>query len=144
MSANWEQSAAFALAKLEAMRLRADAGTSLSRLAIYSTSRPASITALHADEPQAEIVLQRPCGQIIDGALVLLPDSTFGAMIQSDGQPRWAEWFAGDGVLLTRCDVTDSVSGGGIRVIGGKTPDGDTSPMLYAGGLVLLSQVTIT
>ena len=144
MSGAWEWSAALALAQLQGMLTRADTGAGSSRIALYWTARPASITTAHTDTPQAEITLQTPCGTIVGGTLVLKPQVTTGAMIQSNGQPRWAEWFAADGVLLTRCSVTDNNNDGGIRVAGGLTPDGDNSPLLYAGGLVVLSQVVLT
>ena len=33
---------------------------------------------------------------------------------------------------------------GDIRLAGGETPAGETSPMLYAGGLVLLGETSLT
>ena len=144
MIGEWEISPALALAQLAATVVRADAGPEHARLALYSTERPASIAASHADTAQAVFELAKPCGAIIDGQLVLYVAETSGAMVAASGIPRWAEWIAGDGVVQTLCYVTDMASGGGIRLIGGATPEGDNSPMLYAGGKVLLGLVALT
>lgn len=143
MIGDWEVSVTLELAQLQGTIVRADAGPDPSRLAIYTTDRPASIHATHADTPQAEIVLAKPCGSIADGALVLHVADTSGVMVMASGIPRWAEWIAGDGTVLTRCTVTDIDGGGGIRLRGGATPEGDNSPMLYAGGKVQLGLVAL-
>lgn len=140
----WDISAAAVLAQLQGMLARADTGAGSSRLALYTTAPPALISDAHADTPQAEIVLAKPCGAIVGGALVLHVADPAGAMVMAQGLPRWAEWFAADGVLLARCDVTDMDHGGGIRIVGGATPEGETSPMLYPGGLVQLGLVALT
>ncbi len=143
MSSEWEVSTALVLAQLQGTLARADLGASPSRLALYTTARPATIAQAHADTPQAEIVLAKPCGAIVQGQLVLYVADTSGAMVATSGIPRWAEWIAGDGAVLTRCDVTDLDNGGGIRVRGGTTPPGETSPMLYAGGKVQLGLIAL-
>jgi len=144
MSAEWEISDAAVVAQLLGLLARADAGTGASVLALYTTARPALITDVHADAPQAGIVLAKPCGGMVGGALVLYVADPAGAMVMAQGMPRWGEWIAGDGAVLARFDVTDMDHGGGIRVIGGTTPEGETSPMLYPGGLVQLGLVALT
>ena len=143
-SSNWEITQTTALAQLAAMLTRADTGPGRASLALFSTARPALITDPHADAPQAEIVLAKPSGNIIGSSLVLYVETPAGAMVQSNGLPRWAEWRAADGAVLARCDVTDMDHGGGLRVIGGATPEGETSPMLYTGGLVQLGLVALS
>ncbi|MPT03587.1 MAG: hypothetical protein E2582_05110 [Delftia sp.] len=144
VSSDWEISTTTAAAQLAGMLVRADMGSVNSRLSIYTTQRPARITDNHASTAQAEIVLAKPCGVVVGGALVLYVRDSAGALVQFNGLPRWAEWTAGDGAVLTRCDVSDMDNGGGIRLIGGTTPEGETSPMLYAGGLVQLGVVALT
>ena len=144
VNADWEISPALRLAQLQGMLARADQGAANSKLRIYVTQRPPSIATLHTDVYQADIVLDKPCGVISNNTLVLRALGSTGVMIQLVGMPLWGEWFAGDGVLLARCNVTDAANGGGIRVAGGKTPEGEYSPMLYSGGLVVLTQVTLT
>lgn len=139
----WEVSTALELAQLQGTIVRADEGSNPSRLVLYTTERPAAISQAHTDTPQAEIVLAKPCGAIVSGMLVLHVADTSGAMVAASGIPRWAEWVAGDGAVLTRCDVTDVDHDGGIRVRGGNTPAGDTSPILYAGGKVQLGVVAL-
>lgn len=141
---DWEVSSALIVAQLLGALVRADAGTQPSRLALYTTSRPANILEGHADTPQAVIVLAKPCGAIVEDQLVLYVADNSGAMVAASGVPRWAEWIAGDGTVLTRCDVTDLENGGGIRVLGSATPPGDISPMLYAGGKVQLGLIALT
>lgn len=144
MSADWETSAALVAAQLQASLARADQGAAPSSVRLYTTTRPATIADAHADTPQAVINLAKPCGALVDGALVWYPADPAGAMVAHQGLPRWAEWVAGDGVVLTRCDVTDMDGGGGLRVTGGTTPAGETSPMLYPGGLVQIGLVALT
>lgn len=140
----WEISQATVLAQLQGTLTRANAGAGNAQLLLYTTERPVPITTTHTDTPQAAIVLAKPCGAIVDDALVLYVADPAGALVQTGGMPRWAEWVAGDGAVLTRCFVTDMDHEGGIRVIGGTTPEGETSPMLYAGGLVQLGLVALT
>ncbi|GAD22357.1 hypothetical protein [Acidovorax sp. MR-S7] len=141
---DWDVSDAAYIAQLQGLLARADTGAGRSRLALYTTTPPASMGDAHADTPQATLELAKPCGSLVGGALVLHVADPAGAMVMSQGMPRWAEWIAADGVLLTRCIVTDMDHGGGIRVIGGTTPEGETSPMLYPGGLVQLGLVALT
>lgn len=143
MSALWEASSALRLVHLQASIARADQGSTPSAVCIYSTNRPGAGQP-HADTPQAVITLAKPCAALIGGALVWIAADPAGAMVMQGGIPRWAEWLAGDGTLLTRCDVTDMDHDGGLRVLGGTTPPGETSPMLYAGGLVQIGVVALT
>lgn len=144
VSPDWEISTESALAYLQAAIVRADLGAVASRLRLYTTMRPATILDAHTDTPQAVIALQKPCGIITNGTLVLLPADAAGAMVQHNGIPRWGDWVAGDGAVLAHCDVTDMDHDGGLRVVGGGTPVGETSPLLYAGGLVQLGLVAFT
>lgn len=144
MSSDWEISSITAAAQLGGMLARADQGAGNASLALYTTVRPALITDAHADTPQALIGLGKPCGAIVDSQLVLYVQNPAGALVMATGLPRWGEWRAGDGALLARYDVTDMDHGGGIRIIGGTTPEGETSPRLYAGGLVQLGLVALT
>lgn len=140
---DWEASSTLRLAHLQASIARADQGSAASVCKLYSTARP-GVGQPHTDTPQAVIVLAKPCGSVINGALIWAAADPAGAMVSQSGIPRWAEWVAGDGTVLTRCDVTDMDHDGGLRVIGGATPPGDTSPMLYSGGLVQLGVVALT
>lgn len=140
---DWEASNALRLAHLEASIARADQGSGPGTVCIYTTNRPGAGQS-HADTPQAVIALAKPCAALISGALVWIAADPAGAMVMQGGMPRWAEWLAGDGTLLARCDVTDMDHDGGLRVIGGTTPPGETSPMLYAGGLVQIGVVALT
>lgn len=144
VSPDWEISPELALAYLQASIVRADVGAIAARLRLYTTTRPATILDAHTDTPQAVITLKKPCGIITSGTLVLLPADAGGAMVQHNGMPRWGDWVTGDGAVLAHCDVTDMDHEGGIRVVGGGTPVGETSPMLYAGGLVQLGLVAFT
>lgn len=144
MSDIWETSAALATAQLAASIVRADAGANPSAVYLYTTARPATIATVHSDTPQASIALAKPCGALVADELVWHMADPAGAMVQTTGLPRWAEWVAGDGVVLARCDVTDLDHDGGLKVLGGTTPEGETSPMLYAGGMVQIGQVALT
>lgn len=144
MSSVWEIGAALALAQLQATIVAADSGSGNSRIRIYRTERPSAITDSHADVPQAEIVLAKPCASIVDGVLVMHPADEAGAMVMSQGLPRWGDWVSAAGAVLARGDVTDTAHDGCWRVTGGQTPAGETSPLLYAGGLVVLGGTSLS
>ena len=64
-------------------------------------------------------------------------------MVLANGVPRAAHWVSGTGVLVAAGTVTDTDHDGDFRIGGAPTAPGDTSPTLYAGGLVLLGTVTL-
>ena len=96
------------------------------------------------DTPQAEVVLLKPCAAIVDGALVMYPRDVEGTLVMSTGLPRWADWVAADGSIIATSNCTDAANGGGWQLEGGETPAGETSPLLYAGGLVQLGETALT
>ena len=80
----------------------------------------------------------------IDGALVLYPKDSDGALVMFQGIPRWSDLIAGNGVIAARTTVTDTEHDGGVTLLGGETPVGDDSPLLYAGSKVQLGAVALT
>ena len=128
-------------AQLAATIARADAGAGHAELRVYSTAMPTQAGA-HGDAPMCVIALDKPCAELVDGALVFLP--TQAAMVTAAGLPRWAEWVAGDGAQLHVGDVTDRDHDGFYRVEGAATPVGESSPMFYAGGLMTVSTSALT
>ena len=63
------------------------------------------------------------------------------------GAPRACSiswWVNGAGALVTEGRVTDDANGGDFQVTGGTTPPGETSPLLQAGGLVVLGATSLT
>ena len=136
MSAVWEVGPQAAAAQLAATIARADQGAGFARVRIYTTPQPASISVPRTDTPQAEVVLLKPCAAIVDGALVMYPRDVEGALVMSPGLPRWADWVAADGSIIAASNCTDPANGGGWQLQGGDTTEGETSPLLYAGGLV--------
>lgn len=132
---SWRIGSALQLVQMQATLARADQGAGNSRVRLYTTPRPAVLGA-HADTPQSEIVLADPCGAIVGGELSLAPSAA--GMVMHTGLPRWGEWIAADGSLLADGSVTDMDGDGDFQVTGGATPEGESSPLLYAGGLVVL------
>ena len=134
----WRVSSALARTQLQATLTRLDAGTGNALVRLYATARPDDLGTPAA--PMAEIPLAKPCGLItVDGLLDLMPATGEGVMVLQSGIPRWGELVAGDGVVLADGGVTDADHGGCFQVAGGKTAEGDDSPMFYAGGLITLS-----
>ena len=144
MSAVWEVGPQAAAAQLAATIARADQGAGFACVRIYSTAQPASIAVPRTDTPQAEVVLLKPCASIVDGVLVMHPRDVGGALVLSTGLPRWADWVAADGAIVATSNCTDTSNGGGWQLAGGDTPPGETSPLLYAGGLVQLGETALT
>ena len=97
---------------------------------------------LDGDVLQIAVPLANPCGVIAGGVLTLNELAVGGALILVSGIPRRAEWLNGEGKLVVRGTVSDSDHDGNFRVEGGKTPDGETGPMLYAGGLWSIRDLT--
>lgn len=144
MSAMWEVGPEAAAAQLAATIARADEGPGFARVRIYTTPQPASIAVPRTDTPQAEVVLLKPCAAIVGGALVMYPRNVDGTLVMSTGLPRWADWVAADGAIIATSNCTDAANGGGWQLEGGETPAGETSPLLYAGGLVQLGATALS
>ncbi len=144
MSAVWEIGPEAAAAQLAATIARADEGPGFACVRIYTTPQPASIAVPRTDTPQAEVVLLKPCASIVDGVLVMHPRDVEGALVLSNGLPRWADWVAADGSIIATSNCTDPANGGGWQLEGGETPAGETAPLLYAGGLVQLGATALS
>ena len=137
----WSIAPAMALAQLQATATRSDQGTGNARVRIYLAVPDDFLGA--RGTLQAEIVLARPGTTVVDGKLVMHVRDAGGAMVMATGLPRWADWHAADGALLAGGQVSDALHDGPWRVSGGETPAGETSPMLYAGGLVMLGETSL-
>lgn len=140
---SWEIGPEHALAQLAASIVFADAAEGPSSILLFTTARPVA-GGSPGGAHQAEVVLAKPCATISGGVITLHVADPAGAMVLASGIPRWARWLRGDGLLVGDCDVTDATGGGDLTVIGGTTPEGDNSPMLYAGGRVLLGTVSLS
>lgn len=131
-----------ALAQLVASISFADSGALPSRIRLYADAAAAT-GAAPTGEPLAEIALAKPCGTIAAGKLTLHVADPAGVMVLVPGIPRAAQWISGAGKLVAAGTVTDMDHGGDFRVAGSTTAPGDDSPMLYAGGKVLLGDVVL-
>lgn len=140
---SWRIAPGASAAQLAATVLFADTGPANARVRLYSTTRP-SVPGEHTDTAMAEVVLAKPCATVTDGVLTLHPLDAGGAMVLSAGIPRWGEWVNGAGALIVDGTVTDDAHAGDFKVAGGATPDGDNSPLLFSGGLVLLGDTSLT
>ena len=144
MSGSWRVGPALALAQLQAAITTADAGPGPSKVQLFATSRHATADGAMGDVPIAEVLLAVPCATIVNGALVLQVADAGGSLVQSAVIPRWGLWVNGEGNLVTEGRVTDDANGGDFQVTGGPTPPGETSPLLQAGGLVVLGATSLT
>lgn len=131
------------LAQLAASLAFADAGAQPSRILLYADAGAAT-GAAPSGAPLATVTLAQPCGTLAAGVLTLRPADAAGSMVLSTGVPLAAQWLRGDGVLIAAGTVTDLANGGDFQVGGAATLPGDTSPTLYAGGVVLLGAVALT
>ena len=135
---------ALAAAQIAATLERFSTGAGAAKLCLYTNTRPATPQDAPGADPQVVIELATPPGSVTAGVLSLIPSTAGGTMVLLDGLPRWGRFFAAEGEPMADGDVTDSTHGGDIPLLGGTTPEGETSPMLYAGGLVLLGTVALT
>lgn len=136
------------VAQLNASVTNIDAAVGNSGLWFYATPQPP-----YGDPPGAVelfvIVLSKPCATVALGAMTLNALVPTGTMVVTGGRPLWARWLRGDGTLVADGKVTHedyAVShGGDFTLAGMPAPDlPDTSPLLLAGGIVLLGTVTLT
>lgn len=137
----WSIGPVMALAQLQATAARSDQGAGNARVRIYLAVPDDFLGDRGA--LQAEIVLAKPGTTIVDGKLVMHVRDAGGTLVLATGLPRWADWHAADGALLAGGQVSDALHDGPWRVSGGETPAGETSPMLYAGGLVMLGETSL-
>ena len=144
MSGTWRIGPALALAQLQAAIATADAGPGPSKVQLFTTTRHATADGAMGDAPQAEVLLAVPCATIVGGALVLQVADAGGTLVQTTGLPRWGLWTNGAGDVVAEGSVTDDANGGDFQVTGGTTPPGETSPLLQAGGLVVLGATSLT
>lgn len=135
----FEISSELALAQLQATIDFADDAPGKSVVKLYAEAIPTG-----SDTPIATITLSKPCGVIASGSFSLIADDPLGTLVSTSGIPKGARWEKSDGTLVARGSVTDALNGGDFTVSGGDTPVGETSPQLYAGGLVLLGDVVLT
>ena len=141
----WVISGALALAQLQATLARLATAPGPATLLLYATPLPPDTEPpAIAVDPQVTIPLASPPGGIVAGVLKLVQQPSASPLAVTAGVPRWGLLVAGDGVPLARGDVTDADHDGAIRIAGGATAPGETSPMLYAGGLVGLAETFLT
>ena len=140
---DWQISPGAALIQLQATMAWADTGAGSSRLQLFTNAQP-SPGADAGVAAQVEFVLAKPCGTITDGVWSLIAAAPGGTMVLINGIPRWGRWLTASGAWVADGDVTDPDHNGAIRIDGGATPDGGTSPMLYAGGLAVLVGTAFT
>lgn len=136
------------VAQLDASITNIDAAVGNSGLWFYATPQPD-----YGDPPGAAelfiIVLAKPCATLVGNTIVLNPLVPTGTMVVTGGRPLWARWLRGDGTLVADGKVTHQDYAedydGDFTLAGVAAPDlPDTSPMLLAGGIVLLGTVVLT
>ncbi|CAM4372365.1 hypothetical protein COAQ111491_20080 [Comamonas aquatilis] len=99
---------------------------------------PATISLLDAAEQLlVTLTLTQPCGQIVDGSLLLTQAIASGDMILASGQAAIGVWATSDGQLIGRGQVTDEAGAGHFKLLG------STGTQLYAGGKAILGETRI-
>lgn len=124
-----------AAAQLAATVAFADAGSGPSRIRLYSGENGTG-------DLLADVILAKPCGTVAAFTLILHPLDAAGTMVLLSGIPRSGRWVSGAGLLVAAGTVTDLDHDGSFRILGAGTAEGETSPNLYAGGLVRLGDLT--
>lgn len=130
-------------AQLLASLAFADAAAGASRIVLYS-ALPDLPRETPAGSALADIILAKPCGTVAGETLTLLPASAGGTMILTNGFARWARWVRSDGKLVAAGTVTNTLGDGAFRLSGGTTPEGESTPLLQAGGLVVFGTLILT
>ena len=141
---SWDLSSEAELVQVQAVLARLDVGAGHARIRIYTTAQPADGKVGNGDTPQCTLTLAKPCGAIVGSALTLYLQDPTGALVMHTGLPRWADLVAADDVVIGRCKATDMDGDGVVRRRGADTPEGETSPLFYAGGRLQLGAVMLT
>lgn len=103
------QSPDFQAAANIARRNFLDTGSGNATIEVYASERPAP-GAAPGGSPLVTPVLAKPCGEIVDGILVLEAQDPTGELIMNSGPALWARFKNGDGIWAFDADV--SVDGG--------------------------------
>ncbi|PAT34970.1 hypothetical protein [Vandammella animalimorsus] len=123
---SWTPAPETIAARSQALIDRADAGSGHSTIEIYDASSPAPVRL-------CVLVLDKPCGQVINNLVRLKQKEAAGDFVDFDGQPATCKWLDGNGHLV----ATGTVSG----------PDGDGdlrmrnrlgTAQMWAGGRAVL------
>lgn len=123
-------------ARLAATAQFADSGPLASKIFFYSTVRGALGAAPGAPQLVA-ITLKKPCGTIIDHALVLQQAAAGGDLITLQGSAVWARWVNGAGAIVGEGSVSDAAGPGVFKV------SGTSGTLLYAGARAILGVTEI-
>lgn len=86
----------------------------------------------------AVLVLASPCGEIVDGKLVLAQADPEGDLIAANGFAVAALWYSYDNELLASGAVTDEAGAGPFRV------SGSEGTRMLAGGRAILGLTELT
>lgn len=125
-----EQSDPFNEAALEGRRVWLDTGASNARLRIYAAPRPAA-GDVPAGVMLAEITLDKPCGVVNAGQLVLT-SSAIPVAVNSGGAD-WARWVNGDGEWAMDTDCGNEASDAEVKL--------QDTTILAGGEVTLVSAV---
>ena len=86
----------------------------------------------------AVLVLSSPCGEIVDGQLVLAQEDPEGDLIAMSGAPVLGAWYSHDNVLLATGTVSDEAGAGPFKL------KGTAGAYLYAGGRAELGATALS
>lgn len=120
------------LARLESTRAFLDLGSQPARLRVYGGLRPAQPADTPSSVMLVEVRLRKPCGQVVDGQLHLIPQEN--ALITASGQARWARLVNGEDVTALDLDCSDLAGDGEIRF---------EQTQLYAGGYAQMATAVL-
>lgn len=139
---SWTISPAVVGVQLAATMSLANSGGGNSVLLLFTNDKPTVPGAAAGASPQVIIELANPCAEKVGAVWKLIPNEAGGSTVLETGAPLWGRWLGASGEWMGDADVTDPAGNGGIKVSGGATAPGATSPTLYAGGLALLGEVS--
>ena len=130
-------------AQLTATVAYADGASGASKVVVYNAYPKADPREIPDGAVMGEVLFKKPCGIVAGETLTLQAASAGGGLVLVGGFPRWVRWVRSDGALVFAGPASDMVHGGFFRFAGGYTPDGETSPLLQAGGLMLFGDLVL-
>lgn len=115
-------------ARSQATITYADLGSGRAHLDLYDVSNNLLVS----------MSLQKPCGTLTGGVIVLHQYNVAGDQILLDGSAVLGKWVNGNGDLVGQGDVSDSAGSGDFKI------SGTTGTTLYAGAFALLGTTSLS
>ncbi|MDO4795506.1 MAG: hypothetical protein Q4A28_06145 [Brachymonas sp.] len=124
----------FRHARLQAMQAWLDAGDGNARIYVMGGEWPGA--GVDGGTVLAVMDLDKPCGRVEEGLLILDGGSASRQLVQVTGEARWARIVSAAGHWAVDCGAAHKDAGKAGLMIEGGAPGPNGGVQLYKGGLL--------